>query len=182
MPVKSSKKIVSKKKRKEIHDAVGSIPGLIIEHVAFSENSQKSEDTGNDRPNKKYMLSAQKYNEQRKKQRTVFIGVAIVILALATLWILNIKTFLFDSKNTISVEEKILKTVKDDFKSTVGSVSDQRPSITSSTNEEIQTANLQAALMAGLATMNTNTSTSSTIDITTSTTSTLPAPTSSSTP
>lgn len=150
MPVKASKKTISQKKRREIHDAAASIPGLIIEHVAFGKNSSARDSGNNDRPNKRYMLSDEKRREHQKKRTTVAIGVGSVVLILAILWVVNIKTFFFDSKHSISVEETILKAVKNDFKSTVGTISEDKPTIASSTENILQTASLQAALIAGL--------------------------------
>ena len=171
MPVKANKKTISQKKRKEIHDAASSIPGLIIEHVAFGHKASSGGDEDN-RPNKRYMLSDEKRRERQKKTSTVAIGVGIVLIVLGILWVINLKTFFFDSKHSTSIEQEILNAVKTDFKETVGTVTKDRPTIASSTENVIETANLQAALIAGLASASASSTTSSTVVVPQNTTTT----------
>ncbi len=171
MPVK---KTVSSKKRKEIHEAANSIPGLIIEHVTFADKENNPEQN---KSKHKYMLSVEKQREHQKKRFTVFIGVGTVMLVLGVLWVFNIKTFFFDSKHTLSQEEELLGTVKQNFDNTVGLVTANADTLaTSSRQEEVVSAEqLKAALIAGLLVSSTpaTTSTSSTPPFTTTTTSTL---------
>jgi cytoskeletal protein RodZ len=169
MPVKkNTKKVVSKQDRKEIRDAVGSIPGLIIEHVSFDKNNSLGEDIVNDdnekiTHNKRFMLSDEKRREQQKKKNTMFIGVGVVLLVLALLWVINIKSFFFDSKHSISNEETLLGTIKNDFDNTIGKLEKQNPTTSSpSPTKIILEKDLQSALLAGLASVSSTSSTLST--------------------
>ncbi len=184
MPVtKPNKKIVSQEKREEIREAVGSIPGLLIEHVPFDQNNSEDDEDNDINHNKKYMLSDEKRREHKKKKSTMFFGVGIVVIVLGVLWIVNLKTFFFDSKHSLSNEGLLLDKIKNDYNNTLGKLG-ERPEIVSSTvnaiNEQtIPEADLKAALLAGLASISTTSSTASstatsTVDVvsTTSTTST----------
>ena len=136
------------------------------------------------------MMSDEKRREHRKKKTGVFVGVGIIVLVLCILWVMNIKSFFFDSKHSTSVEESLLGSIKNDFENTVGQLS-ERPSIVSSTVEAItsstatqdqqQEEKLKAALIASLvAEVNSSTSstvsTSSTTPIENTTTSTTSTP------
>ncbi len=176
MPVKATKKTVSHEKRKEIREAARSIPGLIIEHVSFDQNN--SMDNNNETPthNKKYMLSDAKHREHQKKKNTMLMGVGIVVVVLIGLWIVNMKSFFFDSKHSISSEEALLSSIRNDYNSTIGLLG-ERPQVVSSTleaikQEELQKENLKAALLAGFLSTSSTTSTEMN-SISTSTTSTL---------
>ncbi len=172
MPVKATKKTVSQKKRKEIREAARSIPGLIIEHVSFDQNNSQD---NNETPghNKKYMLSDAKRREHQKKKNTMLIGVGIVVAVLIGLWLVNMKSFFFDSKHSISSEEALLNSIRNDYNSTIGLL-EERPKVVSSTlenirQEELQKENLKAALLAGLLATSSTTSTETTSTNTTTT-------------
>lgn len=167
MPVKkTTKKVVSKQDRKEIRDAVGSIPGLIIEHVSFDQNNSMNDDdirddeNENNSHNKRFMLSDQKRREHQKKKNTMFAGVGIVLLLLIGLWIVNMKTFFFDNKHNISNEEALLGTIKNDFNTTIGRL-EKQPLVTSSPPKAIREEDLKSALLAGLASVSTTSSSAS---------------------
>ncbi len=186
MPVK--KKPVSSKKRKEIRDAANSIPGLIIEHVSFEKNEPGPSDQKNTKSPHKYMLSNEKRLEHQKKRLTVFIGVGVVVLALVALWVVNVRTFFFDTKHTLSNEEQLIDKIKKNFDNTVGLVSEARPTFSSTTETKAPTPEaLKAAVLAGLLSASSSTSTalSSTTTplelISTSTMNTIPTTTPSST-
>lgn len=168
MPVKKAKKTVSSKKRKEIHEAANSIPGLIIEHVAFNKDEEPQE---KERSNHKYMLSVDKQKEHQKKRFTVFVGVGTIMLVLCGLWFLNVKTFFFDSNYNISKEEQLLNTVKQNFDNTVGLVAGNKGATTTTNPEVLSKEHLKAALIAGLLVSSTPSSATSSAT-TTSTTST----------
>ncbi len=160
MPVKkTTKKSVSKQDRKEIREAARSIPGLIIEHVSFDQNTSMNDDEGTNY-NKKYMQSAEKRREHLKKRNTMLFGVGIVVLVLCGMWILNMKSFFFDSKHSISSEQALLSSIRNDYNNTVGLLSAQTTE-TSST-EPVATekpVDLRAALIAGLEAASTSSST-----------------------
>jgi len=170
MPVKKTipperdkpKKVISKHDRKEIREAVGSIPGLIIEHVSFDQNNSMSDENENINHNKRFMLSDEKRREHQKKKNTMFIGVGIVILVLAGLWIINMKSFFFDNKHSISSEEALLGTIKNDFDATIGRLN-AAPTETSSPPKTVPEEDLKSALLAGFASVS---STSSTVSST----------------
>ncbi len=176
MPVKATKKTVSHEKRKEIREAARSIPGLIIEHVSFDQNNSVDNNDETPKHNKKYMLSDAKRREHQKKKNTMLIGVGIVIAVLIGLWIVNMKSFFFDSKHTLSSEEVLLNNIRNDYNSTVGLL-DERPKVVSTTlenirQEELQKENLKAALLAGFLSTTSTTSTES-LSTSTSTSSTI---------
>lgn len=159
MPVK--KKSVSSKKRKEIRDAANSIPGLIIEHVSFEKTQANTAEQKNTKSPSKYMLSNEKRLEHQKKRLTVFIGVGIVVLALGTLWVVNVRSFFFDTKHTLSNEEQLVNKIKQNFDTTIGQVT-PRPTLASSTqNAPVDTETLRAAVIAGLLSASSTTPTSS---------------------
>lgn len=154
MPVK--KKSVSPKKRKEFREAANSIPGLIIEHVSFKEDNSLDNKT---KPSSKYMLSNEKRLEHQKKRLTVFIGVGIIVLALGALWVVNVRSFFFDTKHTLSNEEQLVDKIKKNFDTTVGLVT-PRPTLASSTqNIPVNTETLRAAVIAGLLSASSSTTT-----------------------
>ena len=170
MPVKKTKKkSVSPKKRKEIREAANSIPGLIIEHVAFDE----SPDNNNREPinpSHKYMISAEKRREHQKKRFTVFVGVGTVVLALCILWFVNIRSSFFDSKFSTSNEEQLLSNLRQNFENTVGLVADRPIILATSTPTSTQSVNqeqLKNALLAGLRASNTTSTASSSVSTST---------------
>lgn len=149
MPVKKNKKSLSTKKRKEIREAANSIPGLLIEHVSFTntdDQSKKSEA----KINQKYMLSPEKQKEQQKKRFTVFLGVGTIVIALFSLWVFNIRSFFFDSKHTLSNEEQLIDKLKKNFDSTVGLVGSPPTLPTSTPEKNLNIETLKAAVIAGL--------------------------------
>jgi len=175
MPVKKPhKKTVSSKKRKEIREAANSIPGLLIEHVSFDEN------TGDDnreftQPSHQYMLSPEKRLEHQKKRFTVFVGVSTIVLALCILWFVNIRSSFFDSKFSTSTEEQLLSNLKQNFENTVGLVT-ERPTTSQTTTTPVNEEQLKAALLAGLLASSTTSTVNTTSTVSTTTTSTTSTP------
>lgn len=136
-------KKISKQERSDIKDAVNSIPSLIIEHVSFSDSSSMDNENTNEDPKQKYVLSHEKTKENIKKRNTILVGVGIILSVLIAMWILNVKTFFFDVTRTTSKEAQLLKTMKENFNSTVNLVSPTVATSTASSTSELSASSTE---------------------------------------
>ncbi len=105
MPVKKTKtkkRAVGSKAKNQIKEMVDALPGLIAEDLRIRRESESAEH--------RYSYSQSAYDPYKK--RLVFLGVGGVMVAILLLWGISIKTRIYDTRNSSSVEGSLITEAK----------------------------------------------------------------------
>lgn len=116
----AKKKAVKNTVKKEISQAVDAIPGLIVEHASFEKTKSIKKPPA--KPEPKHQV-AYDYQEQMKKKSLLWFGVILLSAVIFTMWILNIKTAIFDLgfKNE-PIDQGMVEQMKNDWEETKASM------------------------------------------------------------
>lgn len=174
---KEKKKTISKKERTEIKKAAQAIPSLIVEHLNF-QDAEASLENKQEKVGELYDYA----RDNGKKKIMVWLGVGTIMMIVFAMWILSLKTNLYDLKKSDSLEGNLLGSAKNDLGELMAGFGTENSTNKNSTNntnkdqkeiEETLKQNL-AGILAQIAS-STSENVSSTIFVTSTISSTTPS-------